>query len=174
MIKNVYEIKSIRMNLGITQKGLAEISDVSQSFIAKIESGLIDPGFSKAIKIIEALEGKVRDRKLCADEIMQKDIFFVKPDDLCNQVTDIMKKQNISQVPVKDKDQVMGVVTERSLLGTSGSCNVKDVMESPPPVVCRSTNVDVIIQILKHSSMVLVNDKGKIAGIVTKSDVIGV
>ena len=48
------QLKKIRVQLGITQSELAKAAGVSQSLIAKLESGLVDPSFStmKAISRI--------------------------------------------------------------------------------------------------------------------------
>jgi predicted transcriptional regulator len=42
--------------LGLTQGQLAKIAGVSQSFIAKIESGKIDPSYSKVKTIFDVLD----------------------------------------------------------------------------------------------------------------------
>ena len=49
------EIKKIRKKIGLTQTGLANRAGVSQSLIAKIESGRIDPTYTKTQKIFAAL-----------------------------------------------------------------------------------------------------------------------
>ena len=51
------EIKKIRKNLGLTQTQLSKRANVSQSLIAKIESGKIDPTFTKTKKIFEHIKG---------------------------------------------------------------------------------------------------------------------
>ena len=49
------EIKKIRKKLELTQTELADRAGVSQSLIAKIEAGRIDPTYSKTKKIFAAL-----------------------------------------------------------------------------------------------------------------------
>src|SRR3989338_4468360 len=51
----LHEIKKIRKSLALTQTDLAKMANVSQSLIAKIESGKIDPTFTKTKKIFETL-----------------------------------------------------------------------------------------------------------------------
>ena len=59
------EIKEIRKKFGLTQGQLAQIAGVSKSLIAKIEAGRLDPTFSKAQKIFEAIDtlGKKKELK---------------------------------------------------------------------------------------------------------------
>ncbi|MBI2079314.1 helix-turn-helix domain-containing protein, partial [Candidatus Micrarchaeota archaeon] len=46
---DVSKLGSLRRKLGITQKELAKLAGVSQSLIAKIEMGKIDPAYSKVL-----------------------------------------------------------------------------------------------------------------------------
>ena len=50
------DIKDIRKKFNLTQSDLAKKADVSQSLIAKIEAGRLDPTYSNAQKIFEALD----------------------------------------------------------------------------------------------------------------------
>ena len=74
MTFDLCEIKRIRKSLGITQKKLADLAGVSQSLIAKTEAGMLDPAYSKATKIFEALNeiNKRSDKK--AVDVMEKRI----------------------------------------------------------------------------------------------------
>ena len=47
MIHDLSEIKNLRKKAGITQLDLARKASVSQSLIAKIEAGKIDPTYTK-------------------------------------------------------------------------------------------------------------------------------
>ncbi|MCA0388888.1 MAG: helix-turn-helix domain-containing protein [Bacteroidetes bacterium] len=48
-------IKEMRMHLGITQKDLAEISEVSLRSLVDIEAGKANPGFDQLQRIVETL-----------------------------------------------------------------------------------------------------------------------
>jgi len=48
--------------------------------------------------------------------------------------------------------------------------SVEEIMESPFPTVSKDTDVDTIYHLLEHSSAVLVSDRGRVVGIVTKAD----
>ncbi|MBI2647565.1 helix-turn-helix domain-containing protein, partial [Candidatus Woesearchaeota archaeon] len=55
MTYELVEVKKIRKKLELTQTQLANRAGVSQSLIAKVESGRIDPTYSKTKKIFSAL-----------------------------------------------------------------------------------------------------------------------
>jgi len=173
---NLNEIKELRKRLGITQHELATKADVSQSLIAKIESGRIDPTYSNAVKIFRALEGLSKKHESAVAEVMQKRIISAKPDDSVQDAVKKMKKHEISQLPVIKNDAVLGMLSESAILDslTNGKSASKagDVMLDTPPIISKKTSVKAASTLLKFCPLVLVSDKGKIAGLVTKSDVL--
>ena len=68
------EIKKIRKKLEITQTDLANRAGVSQSLIAKIESGRIDPTYTKTKKIFAALSELEKKDEITAEQLMTKKI----------------------------------------------------------------------------------------------------
>lgn len=167
------EIKIIRKNIGLTQSELAKKADVSQSLVAKIESGRIDPTYSKAKKIFDTLTQLTKKTSIKAGDVMNKRVIAVKPSDLVRDVIKKMKKYDISQVPVIDK-HVTGLVSETAILNNMKKINsaVKEIMEGAPPIISRETGVDVVTNLLKFFPIVLVLDNGKIEGVITKSDIL--
>ena len=55
MLPRIDSIKQIRQKIGITQKKLATMTDVSTSMINQIESGRSQPSYNTAKKIFENL-----------------------------------------------------------------------------------------------------------------------
>lgn len=170
------EIKEIRKKFSLTQFQLAQRAQVSQSLIAKIEAGRIDPTYSKTKKIFEALDTLGKKKEMKAEQIMAKHIISVKPDEDIKEAIAKMKKANISQMPVIEDHKSIGVVSEaiilEALLNKKGDM-VKDIMEDSPPVVSKNTTVNAISNLLRFYPMVLVSDGGKLVGVVTKSDLLG-
>ena len=68
------EIRKIRKKIGITQTGLANRAGVSQSLIAKIESGRIDPTYTKTKKIFAALSDLEKKEEIKAEQLMNSKI----------------------------------------------------------------------------------------------------
>ena len=109
-------IGKVRKRLGLTQKQLADLSGVSQSLIAKIESGKIDPAYSKIMRIVSALEAKQSEVKKTVKEIMSSSIVSVGPDDSMEKAIRIMRKRNISQLPVLESGMCVGSLSDSMVL----------------------------------------------------------
>ena len=49
---------------------------------------------------------------------------------------------------------------------------VKNIMDSAPPILTYYTDINAISNLLKFFQMVIIMDKGTVAGIVTKADIL--
>jgi predicted transcriptional regulator len=169
------EIKKIRKNLGLTQTDLAKRANVSQSIIAKIESGKIDPTFTKTKRIFETLNDLENKEEIKAEELMNKKIVSLSPNNNIKDSINKMKKFGISQMPVLDDDKVIGLVSESTLLNAligKKENNIQDIMEETPPIVSKTASVKVVSNLLKHYPVILVSESGKLIGLITKSDLL--
>lgn len=173
------DIRKLRKMLGITQSELAKLSGVSQSLIAKIESGKVDPSYMKAKKIFEVLEGLQKKRSRKVSEIMTRRVISVDEWASVSEAIDLMKKHAISQLPVLSKGEVVGAVSEKLLVKhISNGKNVDEllkkrvgeIMEDPFPTLNEDAPVEVAAKLLNYYPAVLITAKGKMAGIVTRSD----
>lgn len=166
-------IKKLRTEAGLTQKKLAELAGVSQAHVAKIEQENVDPRLSTINKILQVLiEGK---QKKCKD-IMTKGVLFARPNDSILKISDIMRHHAISQVPIIDKNKVVGTITEetiiRNLRSNLAEEKAKKVMDKPLPTVYEETSIDVIRPVLEERQGVLVARGKEIGGIITRSDLL--
>lgn len=171
----IQNLKKMRMALGLTQHQFAKNAGVSQSLIAKIESGRVDPTYSKVKQIEEALQLLSAKKELPLEEVMTKKIVTAKLSEKATEVIKIMNSKNISQIPIVDGDNIIGLVSEASALEHAEklkSCTVAEIMEEVPPIVPLTTSLLVVSNLLKFSSIVLVKKKGKLAGIITKADLL--
>jgi predicted transcriptional regulator len=170
------EIKHVRKKLGLTQTQLAEQAQVSQSLIAKIESGRIDPTYSKTIKIFEALDRLQKKNELKASDIMQQKIVSVAPDDEIKEALKKMKKFEISQMPVIEGEKAIGMVSEadllEALLENKKEPKISEIMEEAPPIIPETSRISVVSSLIRHYPMVLVASEGKLKGVVTKRDIL--
>ncbi len=179
MIENLEQIKRMRKKLGLKQKELADAAGVSQSLIAKIEAGKIDPTFTKVKQIFLALEELREKEEVKASRLMNKKVVFASPHENIKNIIKIMKRKGISQMPVLEKEKVCGLISEGAILKKIiadpekiNNLKVEEIMEDVPPIVSIKTGLKMLLELLKDSQVVLVADKGDIKGIISKSDLL--
>jgi len=171
----LHDIKQLRRKFNLTQTGLARLAGTSQSLIAKIESGKIDPTYSNAKKIFAALSSLQNKKELKASEVMNRRVVAIEPESSIKAATKKMKKYGISQLVVAEHDKPLGIVSESTildaLLGGKGK-TVREVMSECPPLVPASAGVSAFSHLLKYYPLILVMDKGRPQGVITKADLI--
>ena len=176
MTYELEEIKKIRKKLGMTHAELANRAGVSQSLIAKIESGRIDPTYTKIKMIFAAIGELERKEEIKAEQFMTSRIISIAPHASIKEAVDNMKKFKISQLPVVDEHKVIGLVSESTILNAllnSKGKEVREVMQESPPMVSKTTSIQVISNLLKYYPTVLVSEEGRLIGLITKSDLLG-
>ena len=175
------EIQYLRKKLGLTQKQLSEHSGVSQSLIAKVESGKIEPAYSKCKKIFHALEQIKTAKEYTAKELMKKDLVAAEENDDLGKIVKLMKKHDISQIPVVRNNMPIGLISESNIIDKimeikdphkTADLKAKDVMAECPPVISPETKQANVIGLLKYFPVVLVAEKGHILGLITKADIL--
>jgi predicted transcriptional regulator len=175
MLTDIHEIQKLRRQAGLTQQELARRAGVSQSLIAKLEAGRIDPSFSKAKKLFEALSATRPGIK--AEEVMNKNLITATPTDPLKKSIDTMKRHGISQLPVVEDRKVVGLISESTILDAlinekKATTPVNVVMDDAPPIVTKKASIDTVTQLLTEYPIVLVSEKGKLLGHITKADVL--
>jgi len=176
MIYELEEIKKIRKRLGMTQTELANRAGVSQSLIAKIESGRIDPTYTKTKKIFTALSEMEKKEEIKAGQIMTSKIISISPNAPIKEAIGKMKKFQISQLPVIDDSKLVGLVSESTILDAllnPKGAEVREVMQEAPPIISKTTSIQVVSNLLRHYPVVVVSEEGKLIGLITKSDLLG-
>jgi len=90
-----------------------------------------------------------------------------------------MKKEGISQLPVKDKELIVGTINEKIILNNLVkfkekiySKSVKEIMDDCPPIVTINTSRSIILELLKENQLILLSERGEIVGLLSKSDVL--
>jgi len=179
MLPSLDEIAKKRKMLGLTQKQLARRAGVSQSFIAKIESGKIDPSYNKVKAIFDVLEKMETKVNHTAKKIFHKGVVGVQKNETIGKAISLMMKHGYSQLPVFDGEQVVGCISEKTILNqvTVGKelsqlsqRLVEEIMEEAPPRIDENAPLPLVSSLLHAYPAVLVTKKGKVIGIITKAD----
>lgn len=175
------EVGRLRKEANLTQKKLAQLCKVSQSFIAKLERGKIDPTYSKVKAISEVLIPRAFGKTKKVSEIMTRSIIYAGPDEKIKDIAKKMAEHGISQLPVMENDKVIGSITEQSIVERVSkeidpqkvmNRKVSEVMSSPFPIIPHDAPIELLYYLLIFYQAVLVYANGKIEGIITKADLI--
>ncbi len=179
MLPSLSEIKALRKRQNLTQSQLASLSNVSQSLIAKLEADKIVPTYDKAKRLFDTLERIHEESSLAAKDIMTTKVLYATEQESIKSAVKKLEKNALSQLPVLHNGQNVGLVTERGLLAKIGrggvdvdKCIVEDAMDDACPTIQENTPLKVVSQLLDYNNAVLVKKKGKIRGIITKSDLL--
>ncbi len=183
MLPPIEEIGKRRRLLGLSQKELAKLSGVSQSMIAKIESGRISPSYLKTKSIFDTLEGLERKNELKAKDVCHGKVTGVQTHDLVSRAVRVMRETGFSQLPVFDGAHAVGSLTEKIILEKLISTvrpeevskqMVEKIMEEAFPTVSDETPISMLSALLNYQPAVIVAKRGRVLGIITKADLLKV
>jgi len=120
---------------------------------------------------------------------MSKDVIAVDVDDSMQDASYLLREHNINILPVMEKDTMVGVITDKVLKQASPSdattldmhellfliskIKVRDLMRTPVVTVLPDHTVEEAAAILlekKIAGLPVVDEKGQVVGIITRSD----
>ncbi len=120
------------------------------------------------------------------EQIMSKDLFTVKSDDLIDMATNLMHWKNISHVPVEnDNHELVGIITYSELIKyysthpfeNQSQVLVKDIMiTNPMSIGVDVLTIDAINKMKKNgiSCLPVIGEENVLVGIVTEHDFVNV
>jgi predicted transcriptional regulator len=181
-LPQITEISRHRKRLGLTQTELASKANVSQSLIARIEAGTVDPRYSKVASIFTALDD-IKGTEVSARQIMTKTVVAIQKDASIEYASSKLKKHNVSQMPVVADNRIVGSFSEKVILNLLArgldaksfyKADVAEHMEDAFPIVNPDTPLTVVSSLLEHNPAIIVQDHGEDVGIITKADLLKV
>jgi predicted transcriptional regulator len=181
MLPEIGEIAHRRRKLGLSQSALAKSAGVSQSMVAKIEKGRISPGYASVKRIFEALYSKAESNGPFASDIMCKSVVSIAASDKVSTAIGLLRSKGISQLPVMHGEHAIGSVSEQTMLEKLDSgipreklaqMQVSQIMDAPFPSLPPNAPIGAVSELLRYSQAILVLDRRKLAGVITKADVL--
>jgi predicted transcriptional regulator len=174
------EVRALRRRVGLTQAEVAKRAGVSQPLIARIENGSVDPRASTLRAVVEAMTAVER-KGVLLKEVMTADVTGLRATDTIGVAIRVMREKGISQLPVLAKGVPVGSLSDRSIVHALAQAEdadalaktpVSDIMGPPFPMADPETSVEQAFPLLEDQPAVLVVDKGKLVGIVSKADLL--
>lgn len=183
MLPPLEDIVKKRKMLGLTQKQLAKLAGVSQSLIAKLESGKVSPSYDKVKAIFDAIESLEIKADYKAVDVMHDNVIGVQKGRPVAEAVKLMVNHGFSQLPVFDGEKVVGSISEKTILEQMASGKdlseisklaIEEIMDESFPQIGKNTPLRIVSGLLQVYPAVLVSDKGKVVGIITKADLLKV
>ena len=169
-------LRQWRKSLGLTQASLAERSGLTQSVIAKVETGSVDPRASTLRKMVGALKREEQPGQAhTVSDIMISEVTTLLRTDTVQSAIDKMVLGGISQLPVlSETGSVVGLVSESSLL--KGDVGRSDCVDEVMRVDFSMVDVDISVgearRLLGEEEVLLVNRRGVLVGLVGRIDMV--
>ncbi len=181
MLPSLEEVAKKRRAFGLKQKQLAKQAGVSQSLIAKLESGKIDPAYTKVKAIFDVFRQLEAKREVQARKVLHGRVIGIQKNEPVSKVVQLMKEHGYSQLPVFEGKQSVGSISEKNILAQVlagkdvtqiSKLPIGEIMDEAFPQVGEEAPVSLISNLLQVYSAVLVTKKGNVMGIVTKADLL--
>jgi len=151
MIKDIKKLKendsvskAIDMMAKYSFSGMIITNDKNKPIGILSEGDIIKRVFSK----------KKNPEKIKIKEIMSKDLLTVTPDVNIGRITDIMRKKNISKLPVCVNEKIIGYVTKSDLIEKLNEIYYQNSRLKWYPLIVMTliiTNVILLIMLIKNN-----------------------
>lgn len=175
------QLRKLRIQLGITQSELARSADVSQSMVAKVESGQVDPSFTTMKALSEALHKHIKTEGRKVSDVMSKPVLSIQVSTPLAECINLLRDHSLSQVPIYSGPRLVGSISDRHIVSVLSSTDdpkatlarpVSRYLEASFPTVDTDTPLDALYSLFNFVPAVLVTSAEKVVGIVTKIDLI--
>lgn len=117
--------------------------------------------------------------KYTAKTILNKDVVSVQKSDTVAKAISLMMEHSFSQLPVFDGEKCVGCISEKTILSQANAGRdisqvsqklVEEIMDEAPPQIDENAPLPLISSLLQIYPAILVINRGKVTGIITKAD----
>ncbi|MFW9984994.1 MAG: CBS domain-containing protein [Candidatus Odinarchaeota archaeon] len=182
------ELQELRKKVGLTQSELAERVGISQSLVARIEKGQVNPSVSTLKRILVEIESQQKSHSSIRDLLRWKGqtsklhpLVFIGPNEKVRRAVILMRRLGISQLPVMKGNIMVGSISEGTILRKLTAMesqrvftlSVHEIMDEPFPTIdINESTESAFSKIASGVEALLVIDEDRPAGIITKIDII--
>jgi predicted transcriptional regulator len=175
----ISEIRKRRLSLGISLGELARAVGRSDATVSRIERGKIRPSYElvqKILAFLDAHEGEAAPH-LAARDVLNRNLVTIEAGASLAEASGVMERGGFSQLPVLEAGTVTGAISEATLLRALAQPSgrrqrVREVQDAAYPTVDMAFPADLLAGLLTRYPAVLVTERGKLSGIVTKTDLL--
>ncbi len=180
---DISDIKLLREKLGLSQSELSKAVGITQSAIAKYEGGLQIPSYTVAVNIFNYLLEQVKSDEHEVKMLMEPSVISVRMHSKFGSALKLMKKYGISQIPVIENGRVYGTVTDDLSIDLLDriqtttdfkDTEVEECMREILPIVPPNASLRDINPLLRKYNAVLIQEREKVIGILTKMDLLDI
>ena len=167
------EIRIERERNKIKAYELAKRSGISKSAMSKLENNNLEPSYKLVYRVVKALNelAEFKGSRNTVKEKMIKNPISVSPDESIANARKIMKKKDISQIPIIDKNgNILGIITEKSILDNQNGIKCSDSMEFNYTILEPDSDLEKAREIIRNTQVILVVEDRKLVGLLTKAD----
>ena len=182
------ELQELRRKVGLTQSELASQVGISQSLVARIEKGQVNPSLSTLKRILGIITKQQKSHSTIKDLLKWKTsttkiqpVIAIKTHEKVRRAVNLMRRYGISQLPVFEKNSPVGSISEGTILrklmlmesGKVFTLSVQEIMEPPFPTIGVYESIEVaFMKIASGVEAILAMDGERPAGLITKIDLI--
>jgi predicted transcriptional regulator len=182
------ELKELRRKVGLTQSELAARVGISQSLVARIETGQVNPSVLTLKRILIEIESQRKSHSSIRDILKWKGLtsklrplVFIGPNEKVRRAVILMRRLGISQLPVLKGKKNVGSISEGTILRKLTvmesqkvfALSVHEIMDAPFPTIDITESTDsAFSKIASGIEALLIMDEDRPAGIITKIDII--
>lgn len=173
MIVSIAELRQYRIDAGYSQAELALEVGVTQSYIARMEKGGLDPKYSIVCAIIEVVKGL---RDLTCGDVMNSTPSTIDARQSVSMAKDLMNRRRVAILPVVKSARVIGCITDVDISRNEhlnlNQLSVEAILNPLGiPTVDEQTPVLTMIPLLDTYQAVVVQSAGRLTGIISRGDI---
>jgi predicted transcriptional regulator len=176
LLPEISDIKRIRDIKHMSLSKFAKKYGVNKSWLYQVEKKDIEPSYSKIKKIFDMLESEKYEKELTAEELCITDMISFEIGEFIEDANKIMIKNGISQIPVFEKNNCVGMITDKTIMNLIESSVSKIpitrvILEDKPITVPANHPLSALRRLLDYYEYLLVEKNGFIYGILVRQDI---